>query len=247
MTDPERILDHPPSELARTLLSAGREEAPSRRSLERTLSALGAGAATLGTAGTAGALGAAKATSSLTLLALAKWAGIGAAGGVLVAAAAHGLVRPQKPAVTEPRAHVTNVANAANVQNEPSPRVVTPPAPKSETAPPAVSAEPVRHRTAPAPPPVVETEAPLAAEVVFVDRGRAAFQRGELGSALGLLASYEREFPEPRLLPEVLYLRMEATARRGDSAQASVLAERIVRDYPRSPHAARARALLGRE
>jgi hypothetical protein len=85
---------------------------------------------------------------------------------------------------------------------------------------------------------------PLAAEVVFVDRGRAAYQGGDLVAAERALAGYEREFAVPRLLPEVLYLRMEIATQRGDRARAVALAERILRQHARSPHAARARRVL---
>jgi hypothetical protein len=85
--------------------------------------------------------------------------------------------------------------------------------------------------------------APLAAEVTFVDRGRTLFQRGDAAGALAALAAYERTFSAPRLLPEVLYLRMEASLSTGDRTRASDLARRILRDYGKGPHAARARAV----
>jgi hypothetical protein len=250
MTDPERLLDRPPSELARSLLRAGTEEAPSERSLRRTLSALGAGAAALGAASSAGALGAtsaagglgaAKLATSATLVTLGKWAGIGAVGGMVVAAAAHGFDPPAKKPSAVPRAPVAVHAAPAPVAAEPLPLTTSEPPP----APPEPEPAPRRLEQAPAAP--VDLEAPLAAEVAFVDRGRAAFQRGQSSAALSALAGYEREFSEPRLLPEVLYLRMEALEQRGDHTEASELGRRILRDYSRSPHAARARAIVFRK
>jgi hypothetical protein len=239
MNDPERILDRPPSELAARLLRAGSEEMPSKRSLQRALSAVGVGATALGAAGSAGALAAAKAATSVTLVALTKWAGAGALGGIMVAAAAHGLSTPA------PRnsAHPPEPALQAPVRpaEVAVPRVDAPQAPTL-----AASAEP---EPAPRKPAGVtlqpEREAPLAAEVEFVDRGRAAFQRGDSNGALAALASYERAFAEPRLLPEVLYLRMEALEQGGEHVRAAELARRILRSYARSPHAARARVVLG--
>ncbi|HEY3497487.1 MAG TPA: hypothetical protein VGK73_22475, partial [Polyangiaceae bacterium] len=206
MSEPERLLDRPPNDLARTLLRAGREEAPSRRSLQRTLSAVGVGAAALGAAGSAGALGAAKVATQATLITLAKWAGVGAFGGIVVAATAHGLA-PRQEVTAPPPASIAHVPAAP-----PTPAAPQVEAPRAEPVVPVVTAEPVQHRPAPPEPVLAEAEAPLAAEVAFVDRGRAAFQRGELAAALAALASYERDFPEPRLLPEVLYLRMEASS-----------------------------------
>jgi hypothetical protein len=238
MTDPERILDRPPSELARALLRAGSDEAPSRRSVQRTLSAVGLGAAALGAASSAGALGAAKVATQVTLVTLAKWAGVGAVGGIVVAAAAHGVVRPTPVEPAAPR------ASAAHVAAPPAPAPLpASAAPLAAPVPVVPEAEPLPRRPAAVPAVLQEAEAPLAQEVAFVDRGRAAFQRGELGAALTLLSGYEREFSDPRLLPEVLYLRMEASNRRGDTRRAVELAERILGNYPRSPHAARARVI----
>jgi hypothetical protein len=245
MNDPERLSKGHPSGLSARLLRAGAAEAPSGRSLERTLAALGAATATLGSAGAAGALGAASSgkVASLTLLGLAKWAGVGLAGGALVSVVAH--VAPPAPSPQSA---------------SPAPRVelVAPPSPDRVAEPKSVLAAPVAEPSASIEPPrsVPVTQspgarpsepagAPLAAEVAFVDRGRAAFQRGEAGAALAALATYERTYPERRLLPEVLYLRMEALAASGDDVRAHALARRIVREFSKSPHRARAAALLG--
>jgi hypothetical protein len=199
---------------------------------------VGLGATALGAASSAGALGAAKAAGSVTLLALTKWAGIGAMGGVVVAAAAHGLSGPEQRAPAP-------VVSVAAAPARPAPVAALPaPAQKSEMLAPPLESVLVRRSVAPSAPGAEELEAPLAAEVAFVDRGRAAFQRGDLGGALAALAANEREFPAPRLLPEVLYLRMEASARGGHHAHAAELARRILRSFPQSPHAARARAVV---
>jgi hypothetical protein len=63
---------------------------------------------------------------------------------------------------------------------------------------------------------------------------------------LSQLAGYEREFPEARLLPEVLFLRLETCERLGRGVEARAAAQRLVDGFPKSPHAARARQLLGR-
>jgi hypothetical protein len=263
MTDPERFLDHPPSELGALLLRAGSEEGPSHRSLQRTLSALGVGvtalgaatsASALGTAGTAataglgaGAAAAAVGTKwagSLGVVVLAKWGGVGVASGIAVALAVHGgtaaVQRAPVAALSTAPAVVTSVPSAVVV---------------SARAPHATETE----QAAPEPPAAVASEAkssaiaaeeeaaPLAAEVAFVDRGRAAYQHGDALGAERALSGYEAEFAEPRLLPEVLYLRMEIATQRGERARAVALAERILRQHARSPHAARARLVLREE
>jgi outer membrane protein assembly factor BamD (BamD/ComL family) len=77
-----------------------------------------------------------------------------------------------------------------------------------------------------------------------VDGAREAYQRGNAGSALARLDGYERVFPQQRLLPEVLYLRMQSFRQRGETQRAQELAGRLVRDFPNNPHASSARALL---
>jgi len=59
-----------------------------------------------------------------------------------------------------------------------------------------------------------------------------------------MLRTYEREFPEARLLPEVLFLRFETCARLGRTNEARSAAQRLLDGFPRSPHAARARQVL---
>jgi len=254
MNDPERLLHGSPDGLSARLLRAGADEAPSPRSLERTLAALGAASTALGAAGTAGALGASstagvlgasgggKVVTTLTLVSLAKWAGVGVAGGVAVSLAAHVATRAPESrsaptAASAVSAEVRTVRPLEHVAKAEEPRS---PAPETSAT---VEA---RALVPPAPPSRLDerASAPLAAEVTFVDRGRALFQSGDAAGALTALGGYEQRFPEPRLLPEVLYLRMEALSLAGDRAQANDIARRIVRDYGKGPHAARARAVL---
>jgi hypothetical protein len=228
------------SEFAVRLIRAGMRETPAPGTLQRTLAGIGLGAGALGTAASSGALAATKAATSVTAAALTKWAGVGAAAGVLLAASAHGVYRATQPA---PRASVAaaparkDPAPAKPVTNEkPRPTHVEP-----ATAPVIAAAPP---RSSPSAPPSADMEAPLAAELAFVDRGREAFQRGDLAAALARLDGYEKAFPEQRLLPEVLYLRMQALRKRGDTSGAAGLAGRLVRDFPNNPHVSSARAVL---
>ncbi|HWP05739.1 MAG TPA: hypothetical protein VNN72_08360 [Polyangiaceae bacterium] len=255
MNDPERLLHGSPDGLSARLLRAGADEAPAPRSLERTLAALGAASTALGAAGTAGALGASstagalgaagtgKVVATLTLVSLAKWAGVGVASGVLVSVAAHVVARAPEPNAQP----IAAAASSAEVRSAPPTEHRAPaqvlPSPLPEAS---VTAEARTSTPAAAPTHAVDERAgaPLAAEVTFVDRGRALFQRGDGAGALAVLADYEQTFPERRLLPEVLYLRMEALSLAGERARASDIARRIVRNYGKGPHAARARAVL---
>jgi hypothetical protein len=268
MTDPERISKRSRG-LAAQLLQAGAEEEPGEAGIERTLAALGVTAAVVTTTSAAGAVagtvkatgvagasgaglgasaagGAVKAVSATLLV---KWIGIGVVGGVGLAGAAavatsaaappasvsQGVPLPRPAAapahaVPEPaQAHA--VAEAPVAAPDEAAPVVAAPRPNSETS---LSA------------PVLEVGAPLAAEVAHVDRARALLSAGQADQGLALLQSYEREFPEARLLPEVLFLRLETCDRLGRRTEARAAAQRLLDGFPQSPHAARARKLLAR-
>jgi hypothetical protein len=228
-------------ELLVRLVRAGASERPSMRSMSRTLSALGLGATTLGVAASAGAFGAASPASALTLAVVCKWASVGLASGVVSASVLHGVARLPSSASGP------SLPTAA-VQTPVTPRVASTPsvrsAASSSSSGASSSASVVR---APSPrfaAPDDAFKAPLAAELRVVDQGRALLQKNELRAALSALDRYERDFAEPRLLPEVLFLRMEALTRLGLTPRAVAVASQLARDFPRSPHAARARAVL---
>ncbi len=86
---------------------------------------------------------------------------------------------------------------------------------------------------------------PLAAEVAALDSARQALAGGDAARTLELLSAYEAHFSEPRMMPEALYLRLEALTVLGDKAGMEAVARRMLRLYPASPHSARARAVLG--
>jgi hypothetical protein len=233
--DPEK------DELLSRLVRAGASERPSSRSMSRTLSALGLGATTLGIATSAGAIGAAGPVGTLTLAVIGKWASLGLASGVVVASVAHGVARlPSSPSMPSPAPQIS--ASPAIVPSSSSSSVAfsAPPSPLGTSLPPPVGRLPSSGsgRTD------VAVRAPLAAELVLVDRGRALLQGGSPRAALSALDRYERDFAGPRLLPEVLYLRMEALEQLGMTAQATAIARQLAQGFPRSPHAARARRVL---
>lgn len=256
MTDPERI-SRRGAGLAAQLLRSSAEEEPNDVGLERTLAALGVSGAVLSTTSAAGAVGAAasaKLTSAVSAGAgkavtgalLLKWVGVGVVSGVGLAGAAALVTAPTQPpppAVSAPsRRVVTPVVSA-------TPRAVRPTASPlvSAEAPvePAVPPRAVPSVREPVTPPTAEASAPLAAEVAYVDRARAQLAAGSAEAGLDALARYEREFPEARLLPEVLFLQLETYQRLGRTAEARRAAERLVSAFPKSPHATRARAVLG--
>jgi hypothetical protein len=261
MTDPERISKR--GGFAAQLLQAGANEQPGDAGVERALVALGisgavlastsavsaaaAGSKLTGAAALSGGAAASVATGTVSAVVLVKWIGIGVVGGLSLAGAARVATSPTAPATS-----VTSVAThrAVSARVAPTPVRVEP-----EHAPiePALSPQPILPALPSPHPSVVEPRAataeldvgmPLAAEVAFVDRGRALVGSGQTLEGLALLEHYEQEFSEARLLPEVLFLRLEANERLGRTSEARRSAERLVKGFPKSPHAARARKLL---
>jgi len=267
MNDPERLADGHRSELVRTMLSAARDEGPSSAALQRTLSALGAGAAILSassaaagmaaagsgggggataSAATLGATGVSAVASKIgqaSLISTAlKWIGVGAVSGLLAAGVADRVAGPRAPERTALEPAPQPVKTLATPIPRRAPEPVT-------HAPPAVLPEPERR-----PPPQVASKpspqaadprVPLAAEVLAVDRAREAVAAGQPERALSELNAYERRFGDRRLAPEALFLKMEAFAERGDQTAARATARQLLSIDPNGPHAARARAVLG--
>ncbi len=225
MKGPERFCEQAEGGLARLLVSAGRDELPASGSLERTLVALGFGAAvpTLVTSAAA-----AKSATSAGLGGLfAKCVVIGALGGGAV-------VATSVATLPEPSETVREVVTSEPVA-EPKRLAL----PRSEVASPLPSSAPLPPpRTAPV---VASAEAALLREVQLVARAREHVVAGDGAAALRLLTPYESEFGERRLLPEVLVLRMQAAELTGERALAQRLARQLLSLEPEGVHAEEAR------
>jgi hypothetical protein len=268
MTDPERLSQRHTG-LAAELLRAAADEQPSDHGLQRTLLALGVSGAILSSTSAAGAalasaqvtsatsasaaasggvgLSTAGAVSSISATLVVKWVGLGVLGGLGLAGVADVTTLPPPRAVAS---HVhkaaDRVAHPTTTPARPAPRALA----VSSAAPEiAVSAAPAAPRAAVIEPrvpvPIAEVGAPLAAEVSYIDRARSLVAAGQSSQGLALLESYEQHFREARLLPEVLFLQLEAYERAGRHADARRAAQRLVASFPTSPHAGRARKLLG--
>ena len=169
---------------------------------------------------------------------LAKWLGIGFGAGLATFGAVEGA--RQVTATETPKPPVVAVAT-------PAPRAVkiarVERAHTAETPLIEPAAEPVEEElAAPAP---RNANDPLGRELARLDAARAALHGGRPSQALVELERYAREHPRGRLLPEALVLRMQALERTGDAEGARVAARRLLETAPASPHAGRARALLG--
>jgi hypothetical protein len=241
MTEPERLFHGSESELTRAMLGAAREELPDERLLQRTLCAVGMGAAVIGATGAAGGVGAG--TSSLSALA-AKWFGIGAIGGIVTMGAAVGVEHAFSSKVDTVEKSVAVVAPAP-VEAKAKPRAPTEEPIAAPEPPPTakLGAIPVASRGRPEP---REGEPSIGAELAAIDNARAALAAGDNARALSLVSTYERQPGQKRMSQEALAIRMEAQARSGDTAGARASAERLLAISPNGPQAARARQILGR-
>ena len=272
MKDPERLADVDASALARRMLTAARDEAPSNAAFDRTVAALGVGAVIVGASASAGiaAAGAAAsaganalaagmggtALSSATklapaglMVAAAKWVGVGAVSGLLTAGVVDRVSTWKSPEPSAPAqkaaSTISQSAGAAAPSKAEHVRPASTTTDELVTAP--VKQVPPRPALAQPPPQeIAARRARLAAEVEAVDRAREAMARGNPAQTLQALDAYERGFSEPRLRPEALYLRMEALLQRGDMTGARSAAAALLAADPHGPHSARARAVLAK-
>jgi len=265
--DPVRFWDEDKGELMRSLLSAAREEQPKHTAIEHTLAVVGVGtvlataAASSSAASVAGTVGAqglaavasAKGALGTTLLVVVKWLGAGVIIGLVATSAAYVASQPNAPAAqpSKPKVALAKQATpekpalAVPSTAAPSAREVTEvptakfPAPSnaalSATAAPAMGGVPAE----------VAQDAQLAAEVSVLDRARQALAQGNAAGAVVSLNEYDARFAHPNLLPEALYLRLEALTLQGDQPGTQAVARRLLRSFPGGPHTARARAVLG--
>jgi outer membrane protein assembly factor BamD (BamD/ComL family) len=75
----------------------------------------------------------------------------------------------------------------------------------------------------------------LFEEQRIIESARAAASRGDTGSALATLDSYQLAYPQGQFGPEALALRIEALSARGDLTRARSLAAEFQRRYPHHP------------
>lgn len=268
MTDPERFSQRSKG-LAAELLRAGASERPNEHGMQQTLLALGLSGVVLSSTGVAAATAASAQLTSVASASAAagsvglttagtvkavsatliiKWVGIGVLGGVGLAGVAV-VASPMPNAVVSSAPRAPEVSHTPATPARPQPRTAVAGSAASSAAPPvAVSAASSAPRAgaveARASNPELDLGELLAAEVAYVDRARALLAAGSSSQGLALLERYEQKFHEARLLPEVLFLRLEAYERSGRSTEARRVAQRLVDTFPNSPQVGRARKLL---
>jgi hypothetical protein len=227
------------------LRSADRDQPPSR-SLPATLAAVGVGSAILSSA--AGAHGAALSGAAGAAAASAKWGGIAAVSKWVAVAALGGAVIAGGVVLSKRSDAVSRPSAQAPRRRATSPKLAaTPPvaAPADEVSPetvpvtaPAASRSPAAKR-APSP-----SQPDIRVEIAAIDAAMKAFRSGDAGAALAALDRYDAQYGRHGALRvEATALRIEALMRAGQRAKASALAAAFLASHPRSPYAARIRAL----
>jgi len=226
------------------LRSAERDE-PSPGSLDRTLTALGAGTAF------ADGLGGASAASKLKVIANfgRGWLKLPLLGTVLVvggiagiAISTHGRARVATPPPT------TQTRPAGAVLAAPSAPAVSPALTGDEPTPPA-SATALVPRSAQAP--VKDARGSdkdsLAAEIRLIDEARHRLHQGDPRGALATLAGYEQLVKRGgSMRAEATVVRVESLQASGDKAQAAKIGQRFVAENPNSPYVGYLQRLLSR-
>ncbi|HVW26339.1 MAG TPA: hypothetical protein VHC69_13310 [Polyangiaceae bacterium] len=242
MKDPARLLDEGPTPAELWLLKAGASEEPSVQAVERLAGALGlASGAALGVASTKSAAAGSVARGVASKIA-AKWVVFGALGVLSGAAVVLGrssarpgaarAVHGAAPAVVDPRA-------SASAEAPVTPGIAT-------EAPANTNTESVAPpRAAQSPSPSRARSASIAKEIAELDVARRALSSGDAAGALAALNDYDKSVNAGMLRQEAALLRIEALARAGNEPAAKHLANRFLREHPRSPHERRIRALVG--
>ncbi len=196
----------------------------------------------LGLAGGASAAGAATASiapkaAAAGWAALAKW--------IAVSAIAVGGAVAAITVVSHAR-HADEVAPIAT--NAPAPLAnAKAPAPIETTeatpqAPATIELRETHHAQAKVAPPAAST---LAQQVAALDRARSALDSGDSARARHLADAYEAEYPGGAFTQEADVVRIDALVHENNRAEAERAGKRFLAAYPKSPHAARVRTLLG--
>jgi hypothetical protein len=217
----------------RALLEAGAGETPSGHSRQRAWVAFAAGMASVASTGALGAAAVGSAGTS-TLALVVKWVGIGVLAG---AAGAGGAATVFHSTHSGPAHEATAAASAGPA----TPSTLAAPAtPRQiEIGPAAAVASGSRGVVRPG------GQTGIELEVTLLEQARASLAAGDTARSADLLDQHRR-LADRLLAPEAELLAIELSLIRGDRRQAAAAARAFLAANPRSPHAQRARSLLGR-
>jgi hypothetical protein len=249
--DPRRLLDEGATGIEKALLRAGREDGPRQEAAGRVLAAIQAAPlAQLPPAGVESAAGGAVAVSAKALT-LATWAKISLVAAGLGGAAAVSHHHAKSRALSEIPAQVTKARPVLVPAEAPVPSTAEENLARPSSAPLETTdaregrarvSRPAREPArAPSASPIDHS---LGLETRGLDRAREALDGRRFAEALRLLGEYEAAFPQGRLRPEAMVLRLAALVHSGRHAAAGSLASRLLADDACKPYESRIRSLL---
>jgi hypothetical protein len=223
----------------RALWNSALDDRPPSRSLSTTLQAVGVASAITAAASGAGAGVVAKAGTGLALFKWGAIVGLGGAvavgGGVMARRSSAPAEKPQPVAAAAPTA--ARAGPPRTEEPRPLPQTAENPLPRSAPRAPASSgriAATARSSGAAA------SQPDIAEEIQNIDSARTLIRQGRTKEALAALDRSKNK----SLGVEATVLRIEALMRQGDRARATALANSFLAAHPKSPYAARIRALL---
>ena len=225
------------------ILRSADEDRPPSRSLPATLAAVGTGGALASGAVAAKGASVAAGVSTAkwtTLFGVTKWVGLAMVGGALVT----GTVVVARRAEQRTSTAVAQKPAAPSRRETPQETPAATPAPEP---PPAATVE-ARDPTAPSAAghkAAVRSQPDISLEIAALDEARTALRQGRAQDALAALDRYGAEYGRNGgLRVEATVLRIDALLRSGNRARATSLANAFLARNPKSPYAARVRALL---
>jgi len=238
------------------LLRSADDDRPRAQSLPAALAAVGIGGAIASAAAGAqgatlagGAGGAGTAVTASVAAASGKWAGTLAIAKWIALAAVSATVVTGAAVLVQPSA--TPKRAPAQVSRAPAIAVKPAPPPASAVPPPDHGAETPSAVAEPAPASSRRAKRPspaqpdISSELAALDAAMKNLRSGHATAALAALDRYDASFAQRgRLHVEATALRIEALARAGQRDKAAVLARELLAEHPKSPYAARVRALL---
>jgi hypothetical protein len=247
MTDPTRLLDEGATDAELAILRAGAAEEPPERGRQKLAVLLGMSAGLSASATAAGSKAAA--LSSVKVLGAhigAKWLVLVSVGALAGASAIVYQKRSSRPAPTPSNAIAASRPEALverAVEPEPQP---------PGTDAPSVSAPVVRQSGSGKATPGGAAEPSgrsgaksIGLEIEKLDGVRRALRANTPAEALRLLEVYDREHAGGVLAQEAVLLRIEALSASGNTAAARSVAERFLKDNPKTPHRRRISTLVG--
>ncbi|HEY2368707.1 MAG TPA: hypothetical protein VGH87_20055 [Polyangiaceae bacterium] len=235
MSDPTRLLASPETtDLERELLQSWVDERPSRAAYDKTLARLAVSGGAIGAGAIVSASVAPKAIAAGWLATL-KWIVVSAVVLAMIGVGVTVATRRHAPLAVQATPQAI-AAPVTKISDEAAPVVV------ASNVVPTTSATARKETFAP---PHPAASASLADQIAALDRARVALDSGDTRGARKLADAYEVQYPDGVLTQEADVVRIDALVREGNRDDAKRAMRSFVVAYPKSPHVARLRALVG--